>query len=167
MPALVALRGIELDTRPTARLDRAGPAAVLSGNGVNVTRISSSRRHGRRFVHLRIDIDDVRKLQRVEGVLVGDGPSLRQQGDQYRLSVSTSVPPGGRRDVGNVGWDGGEIVAFRLHLPARIRDPQRAVASRRARQHPRMGTVAGRSDEGCARSAWKRGWIRNRFSTRR
>ena len=31
------------------------------------------------------------------------------------------IGPPADRDVGNVGWDGTEIVAFRLHLPARIR----------------------------------------------
>ena len=38
------------------------------------------------------------------------------------ISTSTrrrSAPPAGR-DVGDVGWRGNELVAFRMHLPARI-----------------------------------------------
>ena len=37
VPALVALRGIELDTSPAARLDRAALRRFFSGNGVRVT----------------------------------------------------------------------------------------------------------------------------------
>ena len=33
------------------------------------------------------------------------------QADGWRVS---------RRDVGNVGWSGDELVAFRLHLPSRV-----------------------------------------------
>jgi hypothetical protein len=118
IPALVALRGIDLDTSPTARLDRAALRQFFSGNGVHVTRISASRRHGRRFVHLRLDVDDVRKLNESRA-FSWSAVSLSHQGDQYVYSQRIGPPAG--RDVGNVGWDGREIVAFRLHLPARIR----------------------------------------------
>jgi hypothetical protein len=32
-----------------------------------------------------------------------------------------TVGPAAAKDVGNVGWNGNEIVAFRLHLPSKIR----------------------------------------------
>ena len=118
IPALVALRGIALDTRPTARLDRATLRQFFSGNGIRVTRISTSRRHGRRFVHLRVDIADVRKLSESRAFAWATA-GLSHQGDQY-LYTQRIGPPAGK-DVGDVGWDGSEVVAFRLHLPARIR----------------------------------------------
>jgi hypothetical protein len=118
VPALVALRGIELDTRPAARLDRAALRRFFSGNGVNVTRISASRRHGRRFIHLRIDVDDVRKLHESKA-FSWETASLRREGDRYLYIQRVGAPAG--REVGDVGWTGGELVAFRLHLPARIR----------------------------------------------
>jgi hypothetical protein len=118
VPALVALRGIDLDTAPTARLDRAALRQFFSGNGVRVTRISASRRHGRRFVHLRLDVDDVRKLNESRAFSWAT-VRLSRQGDQY--VYTHRIGPAAGRDVGNVGWDGTEVVAFRLHLPARIR----------------------------------------------
>jgi hypothetical protein len=118
VPALVALRGIDLDTNPTARLDRATLRRFFSGNGLRVTRISVSRRHGRRFVHLRLDVDDVRKLNESRAFSWAVA-SLSRRGDQF--VYKHRIGPSAGRDVGNVGWDGSEIVAFRLHLPARIR----------------------------------------------
>ena len=44
--------------------------------------------------------------------------ALTRQGDQYIYKQTVGDPAG--RDVGDVGWRGGEIVAFRMHLPARI-----------------------------------------------
>jgi hypothetical protein len=118
VPALVALRGIELDTSPTARLDRAALRQFFSGNGIRVTRISTSRRHGRRFVHLRLDVDDVRKLNESRAFSWAT-VSLSHRGNQY--VYKQRIGPSAGRDVGNVGWDGSEVVAFRLHPPARIR----------------------------------------------
>jgi hypothetical protein len=118
VPALVALRGIELDTSPAARLDRAALRRFFSGNGVRVTRISASRRSGRRFVHLRLDVDDVRKLNESRAFSWA-AVNFSRQGDRY--VYTQRIGPPADRDVGNVGWDGTEIVAFRLHLPARIR----------------------------------------------
>lgn len=118
IPALVALRGIDLDPGPTARLDRARVRQFFTSDGVRVTRISSSRRHGRRFVHLRLDIADVRKLNETRAFSWATA-RLSHQGDQYVYRQQIGPPDG--KDPGTVGWDGSEIVAFRLHLPARIR----------------------------------------------
>jgi nitrate reductase NapE component len=118
VPALVALRGIDLDTTPSARLDRTALRQFFSGNGVRVIRISASRRHGRRFVHLRLDVDDVRKLNESRAFSWAT-VSLSHQGNQY--VYIHRIGPAAGREVGNVGWDGSELVAFRLHLPARIR----------------------------------------------
>jgi len=118
VPALVALHGIELDTSPTARLDRPALRQFFSGNGVRVTRISTSRRHGRRFVHLRFDVADVRRLNESHAFSWAR-VTLTHRGNQY--VYTHQVGPSAAKEVGDVGWDGTEIVAFRLHLPARIR----------------------------------------------
>jgi len=118
IPALVVLRGIDLDAGPAARLDRARVRQFFTSDGVRVTRLSSSRRHGRRFVHLRLDIADVRKLNESRAFSWAK-TRLSHQGDQYVYWQQIGPPDG--KDPGNFGWDGSEIVAFRLHLPARIR----------------------------------------------
>src|SRR5437667_180839 len=50
--ALVALRGATLPVEPGARVDREQVRAWFAGPGVTVTRVSLSRRRGRRFVHV-------------------------------------------------------------------------------------------------------------------
>src|ERR1035437_7140397 len=60
--ALDALRGASFDASPTARLDREEVRAYSSTPNTHVTRISESRRSGRRFVHVRLDVDDIRRL---------------------------------------------------------------------------------------------------------
>lgn len=115
--ALVALRGIELDTRPTARLDRAAIRRFFASDVAAVTRIGTSRRHGRRFVHVRLEVSDVRRLAE-SAPFAWATYQLRMQDDQYVYVQTVGAPAG--REVGDVGWRGGELVAFRLHLPARI-----------------------------------------------
>src|SRR5512132_551965 len=65
VPALVTLRGAELNPSPRARFEREQIRAFFNGPGVTVTALSSSRRYGRRFVHVSMDVPDVRSLQRV------------------------------------------------------------------------------------------------------
>ena len=43
---------------------------------------------------------------------------MQRRGDQYVYTQRVGAPTG--RDVGDVGWRGNELVAFRMHLPARI-----------------------------------------------
>ncbi len=118
VPALVALHGIALDTRANARLDRDAVRAFYESPRVHLSRIGTSRRHNRRFVHLRLIVDDVRTLDQSLG-LAWEHITLTRAGNQY---VYTEVvgPPAGH-PVPDVGWTGSELVAFRLHLPARIR----------------------------------------------
>jgi hypothetical protein len=118
MPALVALRGAEMDFNPRAQLDRDGIRALYEGSGVSVVAVSSFRRHGRRFVHVRLDVDDVRRLSRLPA-FSWSRYRLERLGDEY-LFVQ-DVGPAANRPVGDVGWSGRERVAFRVHLPSRIR----------------------------------------------
>jgi hypothetical protein len=115
--ALDALRGATLDASPAARVDRDAVRAFYSSPVTRVRQITQSRRSGRRFVHVRIDVDDISRL--------GEAPpfhwssySLRREGDlfAFRQSIGASA----NKQPGNVGWTGGEAVAFRLHLPSKI-----------------------------------------------
>src|SRR5919198_1585793 len=53
--ALNALHGTWFDESPTARLDRDAVRAYYSTANTHVTRVSSTRRRGRRILHVRID----------------------------------------------------------------------------------------------------------------
>ena len=118
LAALNALRGTSFATAPNAPLDREAARAFFSTPVTRVNgQVNRSRRSNRRFIHVQLDVDDIRRLGEAapfawstydfkpDGNLVG-----------YRQTVGRPVG----KDVGNVGWSGREVVAFRLHLPSKI-----------------------------------------------
>jgi hypothetical protein len=118
VPALVALHGVPLDIDPRARFDRTAVREFYASDVFTLRRISTSRRDGRRFVHLTFDVPNIAKLPQARP-LAHSTFALRRQGNQYiykEIVGATEVHP-----VGDVGWTGHELVAFRMHLPARIR----------------------------------------------
>jgi hypothetical protein len=117
VPALVALRGADLPVDPAARLDRARVRALYEGEGAVVTGPSLSRRGGRRFVHLRIDVGRVGDLARLPG-LAWSTYHLERRGDRlaYRQVVGAQAPPSADRGA----WTGTERIVFRLHVPSEI-----------------------------------------------
>ena len=117
LPALVALRGAQFDVDPRARLDRNQVRAFYESPVADVVSVTGSRRDNRRYVHLRLEVGDIRRLS--------EAPAFAWS--RYSLAVNEQLavykqeiraPAGG--DVGNVGWTGEELVAFRLHLPSRV-----------------------------------------------
>ena len=117
VPALVALRGVDLNASPRARFDRDRIRSFYEGPGVTVTALSSSRRYGRRFVHVSMDVPDVRSLQHL-APFAWSTYRFAREGDVYEFKQAVGVPAG--RSVSDVGWDGSELVAFRMHLPSKI-----------------------------------------------
>lgn len=117
VPALDALRGATLDTSPSARLDRDAVRRFYTTPVTHVRQISQSRRSGRRFVHVRLDVDDVRRLG-ATAPFQWSRYEFRREGDLYlyQQTIGAAV----RKDVGDVGWNGRELTAFRLHLPSKI-----------------------------------------------
>jgi hypothetical protein len=119
VPALVALRGLDLDPDPAARLDRDALRAMYEGPGVDVRRVSRPwRRQGRRFVQVRVRIDDVRRLGEVPAFAWAEY-ALQRRGETYVYSQQLGEPAGGA--VPDGVWTGNELVAFRMHLPSKIR----------------------------------------------
>jgi len=131
VPALVALRGLPLDPDPRARFDRGAVRAAYEAPGVRVVRVSRPwRRRGRRFVQIRLAVDDIRRLGQARA-FAGTSCTLSRVGDEFVYRQSPGPPPG--RAVGDVGWTGDELVAFRVHMPSRVlyhnvRDLERGVA---------------------------------------
>src|SRR4051812_47911551 len=117
VPALVALRGADLNPSPRARFDRERIRAFFDGPGVTVTAVSSSRRYGRRFVHVSMDVADVRSLQRV-APFAWSTYRFSRESDMFEFKQVVGAAAG--KTVSDVGWDGSELVAFRMHLPSRI-----------------------------------------------
>ena len=117
LPAFVALRGADFDLNPAARFDKDRVAAFFASSGVRVVRVTSSRRQGRRFAHVRLEVDDIRKLPQMRAfswatVRFDRMDTLYRFREDLGASANTAV-----RDV---GWKGTELVGFRLHLPSKI-----------------------------------------------
>ena len=127
--ALDALRGTSFDTNPSALADRAGIRAFYSSPVTRVRgAVTTSRRSNRRFVHVRLDVDDVRRLGEA-APLAWSAYEFNRDGGLYRYRQT--VGRAAEKDVGNVGWTGREIVAFRLHLPSKIRSQEQGASVER------------------------------------
>jgi hypothetical protein len=119
LPALVALRGLEIDLASN-RVDRDKLRALYASPVTQVTRVSRPwRRSGRRFVQIRVRTSDVRRLNEAVPFAWSRYELTASGGEHtYRQTVGRAAfKPG---TLTNVGWDGSELVAFRLHLPSRI-----------------------------------------------
>lgn len=117
VPALVALRGAELDVDPRARLDRNDVRAFYSSPVTEVTSVNTSRRDGRRFVHVRLEVPDI--VRASEAAPFAWSRYALVERDNV-LVFTQRVGDSAGVDVGDVGWTGQELVAFRLHLPSRV-----------------------------------------------
>jgi len=115
--ALVALRGVDLPVDPDDRLDRLRVRALFEQPGAENVRVSLSRRDGRRFVHVRLDVEDVEQLARI-APLSWSTYHLARGSDAIEYRQVVGAPA--RTAVGDVGWDGTELVAFRMHIPSEI-----------------------------------------------
>jgi hypothetical protein len=117
VPALVALRGFKLPLDPNARLDRALVRDLYTTPATTVESVTLSRREGRRYVHLRLDVPDIQRL--------GEAPPFAWSAYRYLEGDATfefgqQIDEAAGTAVGDVGWDGDELVAVRVHLPSVI-----------------------------------------------
>jgi hypothetical protein len=120
LAALNALRGASFDTAPNAPLDREAIRRFFMSSVTHVTRpVTQSRRSRRRFVHVQIEVDDIRRL--------GEAPAFAwssyrfgQRGETYELRQRVGASSGGAG--GAMNWTGKELVAFRVHIPSKIVD---------------------------------------------
>jgi len=118
--ALVALRGLPLDSSPDARLDADGVRQVFLDAGCRVERVSRPwRRSGRRFVQVTIDVPAISEATTC-GPLAWSEYSFEQIDERLFYRQTVGVPTGAV--PATVKWTGGELVGFKLHLPSRVLD---------------------------------------------
>jgi hypothetical protein len=115
--ALNALRGSAFDTDPDKAPDREAVRAYFSSPNTQVTRVTVSRRSNRRYVHVRIDVGSIERLSDA-APFAWSKYSFTRDGELFDYNQTVGSPAG--KDVGDVGWRGSEIVAFRMHLPSKI-----------------------------------------------
>src|ERR1700736_324574 len=114
VPALDALRGATFDPDPSSRPDLARIREYFTTHVTHVARVSQSRRNNRRYVHVRLEVDDVRRLGEA-APFAWSSYQFSKDGELvvYRQTVGASAG----KATGSVRWKGDEIVAFRLHAP--------------------------------------------------
>lgn len=117
-PALAALSGLDLPLDSNTRIDRDDVRSAFESEVTDVTRVSRPwRRRGRRFVQVRLEAVDIGQLSKAAPfadfhyeLTTSDGRSV------FRGRVEGKA----RKPVPQAGWDGSELVAFKLHLPSRV-----------------------------------------------
>jgi hypothetical protein len=116
--ALVALRGAPFDAALNARTDRAALIAWYSSPVTHDVKATTSRRRGRVFVHVRLTADDVNRLSEAAPFSWATY-RFGRDGDSY--VYRQAIGPSADAEAGGDAWTGRELVAFRLHLPSKIR----------------------------------------------
>jgi len=116
--ALNDLRGATFDARPNARVDLEAVRAYFTTPVTRVIRVSSTRRSNRHFVHVRLEVDDVRRMSEA-GPFAWSSYRFEKDGEllSYRQTIGAPAPR-----AQPARWDGDELTAFRLHAPSRIVD---------------------------------------------
>ncbi|MCX6550833.1 MAG: hypothetical protein NTY02_07490 [Acidobacteria bacterium] len=118
IPALVNLRGFDLNTHATALLDRSRIRDLFTTPATRVVRISSWRRFGRRFVQVRLAVDDITKLGSTAPFSWATYTIDRRDGlVVYRQVLGAAAG----KPVPDLKLKGDELMAIRLHVPSRIR----------------------------------------------
>ncbi len=116
--ALDALHGLTLPVEESARIDRDSVRAAFESPVARVTRVSQPwRRHGRRFIQIRLDVPDIRQLSKAPTF---SWAQYQLTHDATRTTFHELVRGDKRQAPTNAGWNGSELVAFKLHLPSRI-----------------------------------------------
>jgi hypothetical protein len=117
VPALNVLRGAAFNPDPQARVDHEAVRLFYTTPVTRVISITESRRSGRRFVHVRLEVDDIGRLGEA-GPFAWSRYELRRTDSQYLFTQAIGAAAG--RPPDGPGWEGREVVAFRLHLPSKI-----------------------------------------------
>lgn len=119
IPALNALRGTSFDASPNARTDRDAIRRYFSSPVTHVIWVRPSRRNNRRFVHVRLEVSDVRRLNQAPP-FAWSTYQFKRDGELYVYKQNVGASAGG--NPGKVNWNGSELVAVRLHLPSKVID---------------------------------------------
>jgi hypothetical protein len=121
VPALVVLRGLALPVDLASRADQLKEQvrALYASSGTTVKRVNTWTRRNRRYVGVHVAVSDIRALPSV-APFSWSTYDLHTAGERivFRQTLSR---PASAASPSSVGLTGDELVAFRLHLPARIR----------------------------------------------
>jgi hypothetical protein len=127
--ALVALRGLPLESSLHTRFDREQIRRLYESLGCHVVRIGQPwYRHGRRFIQVRLSTADVRSFSGCTALAWSTYRFDRSAGlihFEQTLGKSASPPDAAvsglaPQEAAAGAWNGSERVAFRVHLPSKV-----------------------------------------------
>jgi len=118
LAALTALRGAKPFDHGEAGVDRDGVQAFFESPVSQVARVSRPwQRYGRRFIQVRIETTDIRTLSR-SPAFSWSAYAFTPHGDTVTFVQAMGAPVAAPAVA--AAWQGNEIVAIRLHVPAKI-----------------------------------------------
>jgi len=118
IPAFVALRGATFDPSMKTGVNREQVRAWFEAAGCRDVRVGQPWvRRGRRFVQVRMTVEDIRRLGSCE---VLSWSRYQFERDEQTIHFVQEVGPSAAGNPGTVNWDGKELVGFKLHAPSRI-----------------------------------------------
>ncbi len=117
LAALNTLRGTTFEIAPDGSLPASDLDEYFTSSATRVTRITDSERNGRLYAHLRIDVDDIRRLDETTP-FEWSTYKFEPDGELLRFEQTVGAI---RRGAASTEWEGNETVAFRVHAPSRIR----------------------------------------------
>jgi hypothetical protein len=79
--------------------------------------VRPSRRNNRRFVHVRLEVSDVRRLNE-SPPFAWSTYVFKRDSELYVYKQNVGASAGG--SAGKVNWNGSEVFAVRLHLPSKV-----------------------------------------------
>jgi hypothetical protein len=119
IPSLIALRGLPLNPDPKTRVDRDRVRQLYTSPYAEVTRVTTWTRRNRRFVGVRLRVPDIRALSRA-APFAWASYDLHPEDGHHVFRETLGPPASAASAARQAGWDGSELIAFRLHLPSRI-----------------------------------------------
>ena len=118
IPALVALRGATFDPKISAGVSREQVRGWFESSGCQDVRVGQPWvRRGRRFVQVRMSVEDIRALSSCTPLAWS---RYQFERDDQSISFVQDLGAAAGLDPGTVNWDGSELVGFKLHAPSRI-----------------------------------------------
>jgi hypothetical protein len=115
--ALNALRGTSFDPRETAPVDRESVRRYFTTAATRVSRVTTSRRGGRQYVHVRLETDDLTALS-AAAPFAWSSYVLTRAGETVTYKQAVAGGPASRQPEASTEWAGDELVAFRVHIPS-------------------------------------------------
>jgi hypothetical protein len=120
--SIAAVHGADLGPDPEGAPAQAVVRALFAAPGVEVSALTFFGRGGRRFVHVSLDVSDVRRLP-ASPSFAASAFRFERRGDRVvfrRIPGGAAAGDAGNLDAGGGAWIGDERAAVRVRVPSTV-----------------------------------------------